>query len=146
MAYEKQTWDTDTTSYVNPTRMNHIEDGIANADLTNKGYTLPISTGVLALASDITFRKLSSGFWNWNTQASYSIDAYSGGTIIVYGGRSGKGFMAICPNNNNEVYEIANNTGCTISQTYDSDTGKHTITFSNRTSYVGSNIFVNVIG
>lgn len=29
MAYDKQTWD--TTSYVNPTRMNHIEDGIANA-------------------------------------------------------------------------------------------------------------------
>lgn len=27
MAYSKQTWD--TTSYVNPTRMNHIEDGIA---------------------------------------------------------------------------------------------------------------------
>ena len=27
MAYEKQTWD--TTSYVTPTRMNHIEDGIA---------------------------------------------------------------------------------------------------------------------
>lgn len=26
MAYSKQTWD--TTSYVNPTRMNHIEDGI----------------------------------------------------------------------------------------------------------------------
>ena len=28
MAYSKQTWD--TTSYVNPTRMNHIEDGIYN--------------------------------------------------------------------------------------------------------------------
>ena len=31
MAYEKQQWD--TTSYVNPTRMNHIEEGIkANSD------------------------------------------------------------------------------------------------------------------
>ena len=29
MAYEKQTWD--TTSFVNPTRMNHIEDGIEGA-------------------------------------------------------------------------------------------------------------------
>ena len=29
MAYEKQTWN--TQSYVNPTRMNHIEDGIAEA-------------------------------------------------------------------------------------------------------------------
>lgn len=30
MAYSKQTWD--TTSYVNPTRMNHIEDGIEAVD------------------------------------------------------------------------------------------------------------------
>ena len=30
MAYSKQTWD--TTSYVNPTRVNHIEDGIADLD------------------------------------------------------------------------------------------------------------------
>ena len=29
MAYEKQTWN--TQSYVNPTRMNHIEDGIADS-------------------------------------------------------------------------------------------------------------------
>lgn len=35
MAYSKQIWD--TTSYVNPTRMNHIEDGIASADLTSGG-------------------------------------------------------------------------------------------------------------
>lgn len=34
MAYEKQTWD--TTSFVNPTRMNHIEDGIESAH--NKIY------------------------------------------------------------------------------------------------------------
>ncbi len=32
MAYSKQTWD--TTSYVNPTRMNHIEDGIETAQNT----------------------------------------------------------------------------------------------------------------
>ena len=35
MAYSKQNWD--TTSYVNPTRMNHIEDGIESADLTSGG-------------------------------------------------------------------------------------------------------------
>lgn len=35
MAYSKQTWD--TTSYVNPTRMNHIEDGIEATDLTSGG-------------------------------------------------------------------------------------------------------------
>ena len=30
MAYSKQTWD--TTSYVNPTRMNHMEQGIYDAE------------------------------------------------------------------------------------------------------------------
>ena len=30
MAYSKQTWD--TTSYVNPTRMNHIEQGIYDVE------------------------------------------------------------------------------------------------------------------
>ena len=32
MSYAKQTWD--TTSYVTPTRMNHIEDGIESVDTT----------------------------------------------------------------------------------------------------------------
>ena len=36
MAYSKQTWD--TTSYVNPTRMNHIEDGIEAVDLSLLSY------------------------------------------------------------------------------------------------------------
>ena len=33
MAYSKQTWD--TTSYVTPTRMNHIEEGIESAGVEN---------------------------------------------------------------------------------------------------------------
>ena len=36
MAYSKQTWD--TTSYVNPTRMNHIEDGIDAVDSRTQLY------------------------------------------------------------------------------------------------------------
>ena len=40
MAYTKQTWD--TTSYVNPTRMNHIEDGIkAVSDDSGKVTQVP---------------------------------------------------------------------------------------------------------
>lgn len=40
MAYSKQTWD--TNSYVNPTRMNHMEDGIeANStDVSNNALLL----------------------------------------------------------------------------------------------------------
>lgn len=41
MAYEKQTWD--TTSFVNPTRMNHIEDGIEEA-----------SNGIGALETEVS--------------------------------------------------------------------------------------------
>ena len=38
MSYAKQTWD--TNSYVNPTRMNHIEDGIDNALPKDSGGTV----------------------------------------------------------------------------------------------------------
>lgn len=42
MAYSKQTWD--TTSYVNPTRMNHIEDGIESASTaTGTEYSSGVS-------------------------------------------------------------------------------------------------------
>ncbi|MBQ5565864.1 MAG: hypothetical protein IIT42_03355 [Clostridia bacterium] len=44
MEYNKQTWD--TTSYVNPTRMNHIEDGIeANSLLLDEVYELNLING-----------------------------------------------------------------------------------------------------
>ena len=45
MAYSKQTWD--TTSYVNPTRMNHIEGGIESAS-TATGTSYNNSTSGLA--------------------------------------------------------------------------------------------------
>lgn len=38
MSYQKQTWD--TTSYVNPTRMNHIENGIADECVQKSGDTM----------------------------------------------------------------------------------------------------------
>lgn len=42
MAYSKQTWD--TTSYVNPTRMNHIEVGIESASTaTGTEYSSGVS-------------------------------------------------------------------------------------------------------
>lgn len=41
MAYSKQTWD--TTSYVNPTRMNHIEDGIASIPWVEYGQTTSVT-------------------------------------------------------------------------------------------------------
>ena len=55
MAYSKQTWD--TTSYVNPTRMNHIEDGIA--DSASGEWTLVDSkTGTDSISLPSGFREL----------------------------------------------------------------------------------------
>lgn len=61
MAYEKQTWN--TQSYVNPTRMNHIEDGIASAmtsgDMALLGAKnlnfMPYYHGMSRTASGVTF-------------------------------------------------------------------------------------------
>lgn len=47
MAYSKQTWD--STSYVNPTRMNHIEDGIedtSNSKQETSAITFAPSSGI----------------------------------------------------------------------------------------------------
>ena len=46
MVYSKQTWD--TTSYVNPTRMNHIEDGIYDVSQRLDGSNVvKVKTGQL---------------------------------------------------------------------------------------------------
>lgn len=58
MSYSKQTWD--TTSYVNPTRMNHIEDGI-------KGNSDDISS----LNSNLTHRDVE-----FTPQWSYANNLY----------------------------------------------------------------------
>ena len=52
MSYTKQTWD--TNSYVNPTRMNHIEDGIDQA-LPKDGGSM---TGDLTLGKASTVLKI----------------------------------------------------------------------------------------
>lgn len=49
MAYSKQTWD--TTSYVNPTRMNHIEDGIETAQATADTNSASIANIVASLVA-----------------------------------------------------------------------------------------------
>lgn len=44
MSYTKQTWD--TTSYVNPTRMNHIEQGIYDAVKYVERWTGDLTSGI----------------------------------------------------------------------------------------------------
>ena len=58
MAYSKQTWD--TNSYVNPTRMNHIEDGIEAVDtkISENGYTVASDT-VLSAGNGVWYHDIT---------------------------------------------------------------------------------------
>ena len=61
MAYSKQTWD--TTSYVNPTRMNHIEDGIESASTaTGTEYSSGVSVKQKIDSMGLCYKDLSITF------------------------------------------------------------------------------------
>lgn len=64
MAYDKQTWD--TTSYVNPTRMNHIEDGVYNAsnEFLSKGTSTGDADAILTIG---IYRSNEGGITNCPT-------------------------------------------------------------------------------
>ena len=64
MSYTKQTWD--TTSYVTPTRMNHIESGIADDCVQKTGDTM---TGVLNISPETTNDALVIKRTHTNTQS-----------------------------------------------------------------------------
>lgn len=55
MAYEKQTWD--TTSFVNPTRLNHIEDGIKEVEES----TYSVRSAFVSQATPRVVKGLSNG-------------------------------------------------------------------------------------
>lgn len=68
MAYDKQTWD--TNSYVTPTRMNHIENGIEGADLTSGGNIAGdlVVNGNTTIARDGRYGVLAIGKGGANEQ------------------------------------------------------------------------------
>lgn len=78
MAYTKQTWD--SNSIFNPTRMNHIEDGIESADISNQGFTLPGTAGTLALQSEVPQTK---NFFYGQQEADYSVDIAEDGVYLL---------------------------------------------------------------
>lgn len=61
MAYSKQTWD--TSSHVDPTRMNHIEDGIADNSFesgsNDNGRWIKFTDGTMICYKSIPFRNLA---------------------------------------------------------------------------------------
>jgi len=85
MAYSKQTWD--TTSYVNPTRMNHIEQGIYDTDLrisrlfktfeiNLQGTTITSYWGVIPTNIDTSIYKPISILEGaqWDESLNYSLE------------------------------------------------------------------------
>ena len=120
MAYSKQIWD--ATSYVNPTRMNHIEDGIASVEqeivtqrylkksetsgnvLNVQLYTYSVHR--IILPNSIYHVIVTSAF-NYNSvyhiggdKLSYSINSTSG--VITFGNLD----SAIVRNNTNSLIEM----------------------------------------
>jgi len=77
MAYSKQTWD--TTSYVNPTRMNHIEDGIESAS-TATGTEYSSGVSVKDNLDGITITGITS---NTYVVGSFSVVAFKVGKLAV---------------------------------------------------------------
>ena len=84
--YVKQIWD--TTSYVNPTRMNHIEDGIEAVD-GKTASDIPYSSGVSTKAQidkkagKVIINTLGKSSFSYDSSAKYF---YSNKPITYYYG------------------------------------------------------------
>lgn len=87
MAYSKQTWD--TTSYVNPTRMNHIEDGIESASTaTGTEYSSGVSVkqkidekNSFSLFGEYT-KSSSVETGNYPTDKSFIVTVFGSGVFV----------------------------------------------------------------
>ena len=95
MAYTKQTWD--TTSYVNPTRLNHIEDGIDDASKHSRrcvyygtcSTSASTSAKVVSVSSAQGFELVTGvvvivSFTQTNTSDTATLNVNSTGAISVY--------------------------------------------------------------
>ena len=79
MAYSKQTWD--TTSYVNPTRMNHIEDGIESASTaTGTEY----SSGVSVKDKFDSFTNITFSEKVYSSATNYEVFDMSNSKILCF--------------------------------------------------------------
>lgn len=120
MAYSKQTWD--ATSYVTPTRMNHIEDGIKAVE-------------------DGSVHLLFSDTWDY-AEKTFTVTTSS--SFLIYGARGTRGVFAMLPVNA-EVCEAYNTFGFTITHAT-SDNVNHTITFSAAANPYGTSCTIYVVG
>lgn len=81
MAYSKQTWD--TTSYVNPTRMNHIEQGVYDAS-TATGTEYSSGVSVKDALDIVTAGNMGNGvsILSYNTSSNMYTAPYDGYIVL----------------------------------------------------------------
>ena len=97
MAYDKQIWD--TNSIFNPTRMNHIENGIESASPKISEFNVTIGAGTGS--EPFTYRGFAS------LPSGVTIDRVTG--LLVIGG-----FGVVCWDSTNSRLRIASSTDTTL--------------------------------
>lgn len=138
-----QSWD--TNSYVNPTRMNNIETNIgivSNATGVKYAEGVSVKDKIDTIAAE-SAKVLKNYTWNYSAQ---SFDVLSGETFMLYACRGGKGLLYIVPVNNNEICEVFDTFGVTITHTASADLKTHTISISAASSPTGSSCQILAIG
>lgn len=101
MAYSKQTWD--TASYVNPTRMNHIEQGIYDVEQSiPQRVTIPSTNFSFDSTSDFFYSNSVISDYIGNKEIlAVSVFASTITTVLACNVSSSNRFIVTGVNNNN---------------------------------------------
>lgn len=131
MAYEKQTWD--TTSYVTPTRMNHIEDGIEDVTYVRHSTIEPttnetwasllgrVRDSVSPLGGKAQFLRLSLNIDNQAGMLFQCNRVYSSATVTIW--------TSIRPTSTGFILYVINTSGSSaVFRKYEFTTSGMTIT------------------
>ena len=132
MAYSKQTWD--TNSIFNPTRMNHIEDGIESASTaTGTEYSSGVSVKDKLDTINSTINSMPSFIHDGIAQNETKEYTFSNGvrfgTVVIT-----RGANAMYSLSNRGAFTLVNDSSITLS--YNQSTGKLTITNANLSSEI----------
>ena len=107
MAYSKQTWD--TTSYVNPTRMNHIEDGIESASTAVENTRVVVSDRLSSSTGWSSTIAFPTGFTMSNTYVLTLLVADANGWRVASEGLTAGGGERLFPEINGSGVRVYNN-------------------------------------
>ena len=106
-------------------------------------FTNVMSTGGKIQELSVQSARVLKAFtWNYTAQ-SFEVNASE--TFILYGARAGRGLLYIVPINNNEICEVYDSFGVTVTHTSSADLKTHTISLSATSNPVGSTCQLFVI-